>query len=331
MAIKARPQDLNKQFILDRISEEELWNKYFTVDFNRNFKSPLRNDHRETCWLFQRENGSWWMKDGNGSFCGSVFDALIAHTRLDFHSVLEKIVKELNLYGSTRIISNSDRSSNLLVKQKRVIRIKSREWEEYDIKYWESHGVTRKEADFFHIIPVSHVFMNNKVTGDLEIVIASHPNNPVYAYRMDVGAFKIYIPKGGDFRFICNTDIWNGWRQLPATGDLVVIQKSLKDIALLKRLGIPATGPQGEGFDLPEDKILDLKKRFKRVLIWYDQDWDKEDNVGQRNAKKHADKYQLENIAIPIEYKLKDPTDFCKYSGFEKTEKLINTLLSPNL
>lgn len=318
---------INKQFILDRISEEELWSKYFNVDFTRNFKSPLRNDKKETCWMWQREDGSWWMKDGNGSFCGSVFTALMEHTRLDYHSVLDKIVTELNLHGSPSNNLYSNRSSDPIIKQKRVIRIKSREWEDYDIEYWNSHGITRKEADFFHIIPVSHVWLNNKITGELEIKVLSNKLNPVYAYRLDVGSYKIYLPKGGDFRFICNTDIWNGWRQLPTTGDLVVIQKSLKDIALLKRLGIPSTGPQSEGHDLPEDKMKELKSRFKRVIIWFDNDYSKDDNVGRRNAMKQAQKHNVEWVEIPDQYQAKDPTDYIKNVGFEEGIKLIKQLI----
>lgn len=321
--------EISKKFIEERISEEDMWERYFQVNFRVIFKSPLRVDKSSTCSMFKHKNGQWWMKDHNGSFCGSVWDALMYSRNISFSDVLELVAKDYGLLNISynNVITPIKRNIITEPVQKRVIQIKVREWEDYDYNYWFSYGWTQEQIDTFPVFPTSIVWLSNKYNGELEIKVISNPLSPVYAYRLANFEYKIYMPLNKDFRFICNTSRWNGWEQLPSKGELVIITKSMKDIGLLHRLGYASCGSQGEGHSLPEDNIIELKRRFKVVVLLFDNDYNKEDNVGRRNAIKNSEKFGIPWMEIPTDYQIKDASDFFKEHGIKKTEELIKSLI----
>lgn len=59
---------------------------------------------------------------------------------------------------------------------------------------------------------------------------------------------------------------------LPKSGDYVVVTKSMKDVMVFYELGIPAIAPISENCYLTEAQHLKLVKRFKHVILFYDND-----------------------------------------------------------
>lgn len=55
-------------------------------------------------------------------------------------------------------------------------------------------------------------------------------------------------------------------------GDYIVITKSLKDVMCLYEFGIPAIAPCSENLFLTESQYEKIKKKFKRILVLYDND-----------------------------------------------------------
>ena len=61
---------------------------------------------------------------------------------------------------------------------------------------------------------------------------------------------------------------------------------------------------------IPEQKLVEnLKTRFKRIDVLYDNDFDKVNNPGQTMAKKICALYGFNNICIPTSFESKDPSD----------------------
>ena len=84
---------------------------------------------------------------------------------------------------------------------------------------------------------------------------------------------------------------------------------------------------QGEGY-IPKQQVIDeLKSRFKNIYILFDNDYDKDINVGKQYAEFLSKTFDIPYIEIPSEYKAKDPSDFVKKYGREKLKILIKELI----
>ena len=67
-----------------------------------------------------------------------------------------------------------------------------------------------------------------------------------------------------------------------------------------------------------------MKKEKKISSVYYDNDFDKENNPGQVIAKKVCDLYGLTNICIPSQWGCKDPSDLVKtYGSFNELKSLL--------
>ena len=60
---------------------------------------------------------------------------------------------------------------------------------------------------------------------------------------------------------------------MPEFGDKIIIASSVKDALTIScNLHIPAIAPQGEGYNLSNSAVSELKRRYKKVFISYDGD-----------------------------------------------------------
>lgn len=123
------------------------------------------------------------------------------------------------------------------------------------------------------------------------------------------------------FRFLSNwtAKMIQGAKQLPKTGDFLVITKSMKDVMTLASFGITAIAPNSETLFLSEEQYEKVKKRFKRIILLYDNDL-----AGISNMNKIRKSFKdISCVWIPRKY-AKDISDFRKKYGEENTRKLIN-------
>ena len=164
---------------------------------------------------------------------------------------------------------------------------------------------------FGDVYAISHIFIK-KV--DKEYSFLADKYAYVYIERKDnVVSKKIYQPYNDRYKWINKSDasVWDLFAKLPFYGDKLIITSSRKDaLNIWSNLAIPATSLQGEGF-IPKEKVInELKHRFKRIYVLYDND-----EAGIIKSKKICDKYDLENIMIPLEELSKDPSDLYKNTG----------------
>ena len=98
-------------------------------------------------------------------------------------------------------------------------------------------------------------------------------------------------------------------------GSRVLLTSSLKDVMALSELVIPSVALQSEMM-MPHPKVIALlKRKFEKVFVLYDNDFDKKENPGQTMALKICDRYGIENIRIPDKYQSKDPSDLIHSHG----------------
>ena len=101
-------------------------------------------------------------------------------------------------------------------------------------------------------------------------------------------------------------------------------------MAINEVLGYHAAALQSENV-LPKKHVFkELEERFNTIIIFYDNDYDKEENWGQIFAKRLEEFTNCFNFYLPEKYESKDFSDLIKNYG-EKAAKEIfeEELLTP--
>ena len=215
--------------------------------------------------------------------------------------------------------------SNVKLEEKTetLIQIKPKAFSEQELKWWKGFGVTEKTLKKYKVFSCDSIFLNG------DYFSSSSPRVPIYGYycgkKNGQELWRIYFPSKRSFRFLSNVgkSYIQGAKQLPKTGDVLLITKSQKDVMLAYELGIPAIAPCSEVLFLSSKQIQHLKKRFKTIVVCYDTDITGIHNLKQIKIK-HPD---LHTFFIPRKYGVKDISDFFKKYGEEETRRLAGELL----
>lgn len=204
------------------------------------------------------------------------------------------------------------------------VEVKIRLWHDYDYDYWRSYGIEPKWLKYAEVYPISHKIITKK---DLET-----GNSKKYIFSADRLAYcfverknnqlqlKIYQPKNiKGFKWCSKMDasVISLWTKVPEYGDRIVICSSLKDALCLScQLHIPAIAPQGEGYNLSDTAVKELKRRYKKIFVCFDTD-----EAGLKDGRLLAEKTGFTNI-VPDLGKSKDLSDY--YKSLENKEDFKN-------
>lgn len=311
---------LSKELILTHLSQEQIMERYcgVRVQIGKRFCSPLRHDRNPTCSFYVGRSGNLYLKDWSGAFHGDCFDVVryLHPTVASFYGVLEVIAADFNLIES-RSVSRKSWIEKKPVKEA-CIQIKQREWNEKDLQYWESFCINKATLKRYGVYACETVWLDDR------IVYSYNAGDPAYAYRFEKGKYKIYYPKRKDYRFMCNTVVVQGWNQLPAEGEYLVITKALKDVMLLSRFGIPAIAFQSESV-IPKPEIMgELQERFRYIYSLYDFDL-----AGIKGANRLKRRWSIKPLLFTNgrfgspDYGAKDVSDMLLRWGKDRIKELI--------
>ena len=253
---------LTKRYILENVSQETIFATYLniSIDIIRNcintgelIRSPLRCDNHPTCGFRYDNKGRLKFRDFAGYIWGDCFDivALVisniynrniqVNNKQDFITVLRHITftfKDI-FYGQAKdenLIKSIDTAIISIKKQKPVIDIVTRQWNEDDAKYWNQFGITLQFLNINFVYPVEQFYINKNVNPEPKYYYTY--SDPCYAYflgrdRNDINSFKLYFPlrdKSHHARFITNSNHLEGIYNLNKKDyDYIVLTKSSKD------------------------------------------------------------------------------------------------------
>jgi hypothetical protein len=261
--------DVTVDFLLKRVSEEEVFEKYGVKVQTGMFCSPLRTDRRPTCRFYRNVKGKLILHDFSGNFHGDFIDLVRKVKGLDFHDALRDIAKTFGIIsGAPRhpVISGVTIGPRVTCD----LRIKSMPWDKMHMEYWEEYGITPPTLERFDVVPVERVWLNGFMYYNRDY---TRKNEVVFAYRFGSLDYKVYFPWRKEKRFLHNNpDILQGYTELPAYGDVVVITKAMKDVMCLHEFGIPAIAPMSETSIVTDSVLADLASRFHKVVSLYDRD-----------------------------------------------------------
>ena len=322
MDFKIEPE-ITKNYLLSKFSEETFMEYYLGIPVAKKlYRNPLRKDNKPTCSFYRNKSGELIFKDFSGVFYGNFISVVMFKYSCTYHQALRIIANDFGLIHDNKIPKNKGKLNvNAPVFRDdgaAIIQVEIKDFSKSEIEWWSDYGVTDKILKKFHVFSCKNVFLNGNV------ISTSSDHCPIYGYyggkKEGIELWRIYFPKRKSYRFLSNWDSKKiqGIKQLPNEGKLLAITKSLKDVMCLYSLGIPAIAPNSETLFIPEALYVELKNRFKNIVVLYDNDL-----AGIANMRKIRDKYKVKCLWIPRSYEAKDISDFHKKYGRKKTLELI--------
>lgn len=310
-------QEITKELLLEHNNEETYMAYYLGIPIKKGlFVSPLRVDHKPTCSFYRGRQ--LYFKDFATGECLSFENVVMKKYGCNYHEALKIIATDFGIIDGSK--PKVVPIQPIFKKEKKtIIQIEAKSFTKEELEWWEQFGITKNILTKYRVYSCKTVFLN----GRIESIYDSKCPSYGYYFGNEEGRelWKIYYPYRKNFRFIGNikTTTIQGYNQLPKKSKLLVITKSLKDCMVLYNLGIAAIAPQSET-QFIEDNVLEvLKKRFKHIVLLFDND-----QTGLEFTNKIKRKYKwITPMIIPLKYKAKDISDFYKAYGRDRTIELI--------
>ena len=306
--------------LLDKVSDYDIYT-YYLGPFKpgKLMNSPLRTDDRIPSFaIFPGKTGGLLFKDHGTGASGNALKFIKLYrnitTREELERELLKIVRQVNpsqiIRKAVRTAANASTTSIGIVRQPMT-------W--VDKAYWGKFGIRESTLRKFNVFSIKYFLCNNIVRGIYK------NDNPMYAYKVD-DKFKIYRPLASKYtkwRTNLTNENIQGYAQLPESGNLLFITKSLKDVMCLYEMGFIAISPSSETTFIPTEILDELKKRFKHIIILFDRD-----EAGVKNARKCSKEYKLDAMFVHKKFKAKDISDAVNSAGFLAVKDWLTETLS---
>lgn len=326
--------DIELPQLLTMVSQEQIASHYLGItDIPCVINAPYRSDEKPSLGIYLAKNDNVSFTDFGTKESGDVITLLMKIWRCDFRTCISRIYNDLGKFDNqVKTRDSMGRIKTLNHKSPVEIKVKFREWRDYDLEFWESYGISKPWLEFGDIHPISRIFfLSGETTRDFPAEKYAY----VYIERKDnIVTLKIYQPKSTVCKWMSKHDssVWDLWTKIPQKGKDLIITSSRKDaLCLWENTGIPSVSLQGEGYIPKEHVINELKERFENIYILYDNDFQATENHGRIFATELSKRFNLIMIEIPDEYRAKDPSDLCLKYGRQKVREVILNLINTSI
>lgn len=304
---------LTLDYILTKVTEYDIYTAYIgNFKVGMIYNSPFRKDKNPSFGCFySRTTKQLMFKDHGTGDCGNVIKFVSLLTGItNYSDILKDIVSKLKITKDTQLVS----SKQYIPSTETVIGVVRQDFTLTDINYWSQFNISTTTLNKFGVSSIKYYLCNGIVKGIYK------DTNPMYAYKV-YNHFKIYRPLADKYtkwrNNLTELDI-QGYKQLPKTGDILIITKSMKDVMCLYEMGIAAISPSSESTFIPDKVLKQLRKRFKRIIIIFDRD-----PSGCRSSIRIWNKYKLKPLFINKRFKSKDISDAIKNNSFSTIKEWI--------
>lgn len=332
---------ISRELILKNVNDFEIYEKYIDTKFeiNKPFNSPFRKDNIPSFGIFKNSQGELIYNDfilGGGdvfAFVKYLFNYKSwwdVYSRIGIDFWLDKSYrckKQQSIMDNRtkRTICDEPETHQRTID----LSVTTREWNSDDRKFWSQYGIRLATLKRYNVYPITHIFFKN--LNKQKVIKADKLAYAFIEYKDGITTYKIYQPYS-KYKWMNNNDssVWQGWEQLPEHDDILIITKSLKDVmAIYDSVQIPAVSLQNEKIEPKINIVNELKRRFKKIYLLYDNDFDKETNWGRQFGHKIANEFDIKFIEIPDSFKAKDYSDLIKKEGTDVATLLLSQLLYP--
>ena len=314
-----------KNLILDGSSVPSTWVFEFYLDLperlngqNVQIKSVFHPTERTpSMWVFV-DKGQYKFKDFSTGKGGNKIDLIKELFTIDYSKAVFKIGQDYNKFITEK---GEYSKSNIEPEPKyQVDIVKTRNWENYDKKFWLQFNIGEEMLNNYEVKPLEYYTMIKK-KGDLVInkIKIKQPN--IYGYFSKSEVYKIYQPRNKKFKFIKVKPHLQGLDQLGYNQPYLVICSSLKDAMCLRQFGynIEVIAPDSENTVIKPYIIENLKKKYKKVVTLFDNDV-----AGHAAVNKYQELYDIKGTWLNSS---KDIADLVKEKGFTDAHKEIKVKL----
>lgn len=318
---------ITKDFILSKVNQESIMQHYTGQDVNSKklFTSVLRTDNHITVGYYKSRSGILYMHDFATNEHLDCWNVVMKLFSCSYYQALDIIAKDFGLIKGNHQISTFKIIPEIKETESAKIQVQIKDYTQEELDWWLQFGINKKLLKKYHVYSLQHVFLNG------ELKFTSSSKCPIYGYyfgkdKNGEDKFKIYFPFKQDYRFIGNLTqkILQGYKQLRDSSDLLIINKSMKDTMACRALGFDSISPNSETTFPNEKQIEEFKKRFKHILVIFDND-----KPGLHNLWRIRKQYpELNYFWIPKELGAKDLTDLIKLVGLDKVKELVNQFMS---
>ena len=286
--------------------------------------SPLRPDNKPSFALYCPKGTEVNYRDFSNGDSGTIWTLLTKLWNCTFEEAVHKVYNDLgNKSYGTRVHEGNYMTRYCKINSHIDLQCKVREWRDYDIKYWESYGISLKWLKYADVYPISHKIV---IKNGISYVFGA--DKYAYAYvefKEGKVTLKIYQPfnkQGYKWSNRHDKSVISLWTKVPSYGAKICICSSLKDsLCLWANTDIPALAIQGEGYSMSNTAINELKRRFNKVYICLDNDI-----PGLKDAEKLAKETGFINVVLPKFNGGKDISDF--YKVLNNKEQFKQTILN---
>ena len=319
---KTAPSTISKTEIFSKFSEAQVLATVLpdVTEIPCLINSPLRVDKHPSFRLYMSEYNHIRYIDYATNDKGTLLELLCKYWNCTFNQALDKIcklmIKDNNVLIKPKQIKTFTRKET---SQMSKIEVKVRPWRDYDYEYWASYGITKPWLKYAEIYPISYkiITKKNPTTGKINrYIFPADRYAYVYINRKEGKLqMKIYMPfNTRGFKWCSKADrsVIDLWTKIPEYGDKVIICSSMKDALCIScNLHIPTLSLQGEGYNMSQTAINELKRRYKKIFISFDTDL-----PGRQDSAKLAEETGFINI-VPDLRECKDYSDAFKAYGKE--------------
>lgn len=323
---------VTKASILEKVNQFDIFKAYINnfQELGKKFRSELRQDKNPTC-LINRYGDTLLYRDFAINDKLDCFAYIMKKYTVTFQQSLEMINLDfkLRLMPKTKIIYTpkpviiTDFDISKIEKAPTELEVHLRDWSLNDKSFWnKKYGITISELKHFKVFPIQGFWIKGKYfkTGNIS-----------YGYYFGLlpdgrQGWKIYQPYDKDFKWLtnCPETVFQGYDQLPWLGNILFITKSLKDVIVLYKLGLPAIAPHGESVNITKEFMDLLRKRFKHIVLLYDND-----KPGIEATNKIVEQHSIPYFYMPEN--TKDPSDFVEIYNINELEVFIHRWLKKEL
>lgn len=325
MAIRVGNSSVCLEDVLGRVSEIDILSHYIGInEIPCVIHSPLRKDNTPSFGFYTSNGKKIRWVDYATNERGGTFDLLMKLWNCTYQECLNKIyndfVEHSNINIKKTIYSvKTTHSYNSNVELQCTIR----EWKDYDIDYWESYGISLNWLKWAEVYPISHKIVIKH--GIKYVFGAAKFAYAFIEHKENKHTIKIYQPFSKNYKWSNghNRSVISLWSKIPKSGDKLIICSSLKDALCIScQLHIPTLAVQGEGYDMSDSAINNLKSRYNKIYVSFDTD-----SPGILNTKRLAERTGF----IPIISDLGENKDYSDYykslqdkQEFQKLKALFN-------
>lgn len=198
------------------------------------------------------------------------------------------------------------------------IRVKVKEYTKEELDWWKSFGISYSTLKKYNVFSLEKVFINS-------YIIYPKFSFGYLEFKDGIYTWKIYSPleeKNKKWINNCNSKILQGWTQMPEKGDILILEKALKDsMTIDENWGYPTCSLQNEGVNINPPVLKELKERFKTIYYLGDND-----NPGIDFSNNLCKDTGIIPIFIP-DKNYKNISDLYKEKGKEFSGSVLNNLI----